>query len=191
MNKSNSLVLLITSLILFCSCGQPVSHDKEVGYYVAIATEMNNTTAMVNAFWHQTLEAATAAQQNQNMKLDSSYMDTLYKSYQISTLALSKSIDRLSLIPEIDQNINLKERTLAHLKDTRKLQESALPDVLKVLTTGLGNLTDTERESFKEFQSRGGELLAAAAELEKLFLDFQNEHQITSEDLGRYGLKYP
>ena len=184
----NKLFFFISSLVLLSSCEQTVSHEQEVNYFVTVKTEMQNTTTIVNNFWHQALEATKVAQQNQDMKLDSGYIDTLNKSYQVSTLALSKSIDKLSTVKEIDQNINLKERTLTHLKDTKTLQESALPEVIKVLSSGLGNLTDQERESFMKFQSNGRKLQAVSVELEKLSDDFQDKHHIKSEDLAKYGL---
>ncbi|PKP22509.1 MAG: hypothetical protein CVU05_03665 [Bacteroidetes bacterium HGW-Bacteroidetes-21] len=188
MKTNNRVFLFIAGLILFSSCVQPVSHDKEVTYFITIATEMNNTTSIVNDFWHEAFEATKTAQQNQDMKLDSSYINTLNKSYQISTLALSNSIEKLSTVEEIDPSINLKERTLTHLKDIKRLQESALPVVIKLLGTGLGNLTDKERESFEEFKIKGGELQATSDELKKLAFDFQDQHKITGEELAKYGL---
>ncbi|MGZ4056916.1 MAG: hypothetical protein ACXVPU_02875 [Bacteroidia bacterium] len=180
--------LFITSFILLFSCGQKISHDKEVAYLTTFTTIMKGTTDTINIFWDQLVEAAESARQNQDLKLDSSYIDRLNKSYQKSTLILSSSIAKLSAVEEIDQEINLKEKTMTHLKNTKALQESALPHVINALSIGLDKLTEEQRESFKKFKEKGGELQAESAELEKLAHEFVDKHKITSEELAKYSL---
>jgi len=187
--KTNYILLLfIAGCILFSSFGQTVNHDKEIEYYITLVTETKNTAIIINNFWHETVEAAIIALQNQDMKLDSSYINTLLKRYQITNLAIDTSIEKLSTLVEIDQSINLKERTITHLKDIKALQESALTNVIKGLSTGIETTTNEERESFMKFQLRVDELRTASADLEKLALDFRDKHKITYEELKKYGL---
>lgn len=180
--------IFIASLILLFSCGQKISHDKEVTYLTTFATVMNVTTDTVNVFWNQLVEAAMTARQNQDMKLDSSYIFQLNKSYEKSTATLSSAIAKITAVEELDYEINLKEKTMAHLKNTKLLQESSIPHVISALSIGLGKLTDEQRESFKKFKKTSGELQMESAVLEKLAHDFADKHKITPEELTKYGL---
>jgi len=188
MKTNFRLFLFIAGIIFLASCGHPNSHDKELEFYKTVATEMKNSSKIVNDLMHVTSEAYKTAQQNQKKKLESDRIDTLIKSYQISTLALSKSIDKLSAVIEIDHSINLKERSLELLKNTKSLVDSSWPVIIKILSTGLGKPTDEEKELSDKFQLIIGELQIASGNFEKLALDYRDKHKITSDELMKYGL---
>ena len=190
METNYRLLLFIAGFILFssCSCGQTVSHDKAIEYYIIVATEMKNSSKIVNDLVQVTAMAYIAAEQDQKKMLESGYIDTLINYYDVSTIALGKSIDKLSTVCEIDQSINLKARSLTLLIDIKTLIDSSWPPMIKILSRGLGQPTDKERELLEKLMLIVDELKTANADVEKLARDFRDKHNITNDDIKKYGL---
>jgi len=188
MITKTNILLFIISVFLFSSCEKQVSNEKQILYYTTVGIEMKNTSILVNDFFHQTVKIIKEAQEVHDKKIDSSKITLFTESYHESIFTLSKAINKLTTLKEIDQDINLKEKVLAYYKEVMMLQEATIPHLINVLNNGVDNITDKEREVFKNFQIRTPELQLKANELQKLSLDFQEKHHITEEQLTEYGL---
>jgi len=182
------ILLLFISLIFISACEQKINHDEKVHYYASITTAVNQTTTSVNNCWNQTRTAARLAQQNQDLILDSTYIDTLNKSLQSSIITLSKSIYKISSISEVDQDLDFKNRVLDHLIDTKQLQERNFPVIFKLLANGPGTLSEDEMKTMERTESIAREIQAEELALKKLSVTFKSKHDITKEDLIKYGL---
>ncbi len=172
-------------IAIFTSCDNKVDHEKAVSFYRTISAEMTIASKTVNDFWHQMTTAAEAAQNNPDKKIDSTYADSLYRTYESADLVLSKAIDNISKLEEADPELNLKEKTLTHLKDTKTIQESSLPDVIQILRDGLDKMTTEQRESFLNFQTKGGKMQKDAEILKLDAAIFMKKYGITQEELER------
>ncbi|MBU0490074.1 MAG: hypothetical protein KKA07_18055 [Bacteroidetes bacterium] len=187
--KTNSMLfLIIASITLMVSCGKKISHEEKVKYYVTVVKELGEATIAVNEFWYETMNGMETAQRNADKKLDSATVVKLDQMFTLSTEALITAIDNLLKLAEVDEDINLKEKVLAYLNDTKKLQEASLPIIIRGLADGLDSMADQDRGTFVEFQSKGRELQKNSEDLEKLARTFLDKHNITKEDVVKEGL---
>lgn len=183
--KTKLFCSLLICIVIFTSCENKVDHEKAVSFYRTISAEMITASETVNGFWDQMTTAAEAAQNSPDKKIDSTYADSLYRLYESANLALTKAIDNISGLEEADPELNLKEETVLHLKETISIQESAIPDVIQILRNGLDKMTTVQRESFLDFQTKGGKL-QKDAEILKLNAEiFMKKNGITDEELER------
>ena len=185
MKIKNHLYLFIAGFILFSSCEQHLDHAKGLKYYTAVIAAMDSTTSQVNSCIHMVLHGAEIATQRPDRKLDSSNVIALKKSYEKASLTLNYGIRKLSDMEEIDNEIDLKGKILAHFKNTKTLMDSALPETIQILGNGIDNLTTQQKESIHQFKTRSIELQKESAELDNLFIDFKTKYQITDEELKK------
>jgi hypothetical protein len=180
MKVERGLFILITSLVLLFSCGQPVDHNKEVMYYVTLTKIRVNTA---EAFQNCVQEIHIVyLDVSMGKTLDSNSMKKMNESYLQALDALNVAIQKLSAIKEIDDEIKLKEQLLTYYKGSKGLLEQNLPGIIKMLSNENG-LDNVEREYFRNFSYQANQLNSNETILDDLFVELRDKHHITGEDI--------
>ncbi len=185
MKTKQILLLFFSTILLLMSCGQKEKHQKAVLYFKTINSEMDSTTSTVNTFWNQLSLATENTQQSPDKRFDSLKLDTLNQAFLASTSALETSIAKLTALEEFDAELALKDKALSNLTQTNILNKTAIVEVLKALKTGLGQLTDSQRDAFKQFSETAAQLQTSQDDLQKRYDEFQSKYKITTEDYGK------
>lgn len=185
MKSKHFLLLFFSTLMLLMSCGQKEKHQKAVLYFKTITSEMDSTTSTVNTFWNQLSLATENAQQSPDKRLDSLKLDTLIQASLVAGTALITSINKLTALEEFDAELGLKDKALSNLTQTNTLNKTAIVEVLKALRTGLNQLTDSQRDAFKQFSETAAQLQTSQDDLQKRYDEFQSKYKITTEDYGK------
>jgi len=172
----------------FSSCGQTSSHQDDVHYYATLATSLNNISPEVNLFWKNISIGLRVAKENEGQKLDEKSLDSLKQSLTQITSHIEDQIKIISTLPETDQEIALKDTLISYMSKTRNLQQQALPIVFELLENGLDKITDGQKKALLDFKEDGRKMLSKTEEIQMQTLEYKNKHQISDEELAKYGL---
>jgi hypothetical protein len=181
-------VLIFATSFSATSCGQTSSHQEDLNYYTTIALQMKDIVPKVQNFWERMKQGVLSAKQNQDQKLDKPTLDTLKGSLTKILTDLDSKIKKINSLNETDKNLNLKQTVAIYLEETKQLQQTAIPKVLELLENGLNKITDEQKEAVKQFSEKGQELQIKSTQIEDLSLEYQKKHNITSNELDKYGL---
>ena len=128
------------------------------------------------------------AKENEGQKLDEKSLDSLKQSLTQITSHIEDQIKIISTLPETDQEIALKDTLISYMSKTRNLQQQALPIVFELLENGLDKITDGQKKALLDFKEDGRKMLSKTEEIQMQTLEYKNKHQISDEELAKYGL---
>jgi hypothetical protein len=190
MRRFNSTLypLLSTFLLFVISCGQTDASQDDLIYYTTIAMQMKEIKPVLEGYWHEGLQNMLVARQNEDHKLDKKNIDTLKKHFADAFRALDEKIKIISSLKETDKELALKDTIISYLTDIKKLDEEAEVKTFELMETGLDKVTDEQKAGFHKFIIRGQALQNRSQEIENLSLEYQKKHNITKDELIKYGL---
>lgn len=170
------------------SCGQTSSHQDDLNYYTTIALQIKDIVPEVQSFWQQMKQGVLSAKENQNQKLDKPTLDTLKGSLARILNDLDAKIKKINSLKETDKSLNYRQTVATYLEETKELQQTAIPKILELLENGLDKITDEQKEALKQFSAKAQQLQIQSTRIGDLSLEYQKKHNITNNELDKYGL---
>ena len=170
------------------SVAQNISHQDELIYYTTIAAQVKDAAPKMQGLWGQVQQSVMTAGENKSHQLDRSGLDNLKNASAQNINDLERKIRTVSALHETDPDLNLKESCINLFTDAKNIQQSAMPQILAVLEKGIDKINSQQTSTLKSFLSKGQDLQYKLRDIQNLFKSFQNKHDITGEELRKFGL---
>lgn len=175
-------------LLPVSSVAQNISHQDGLIYYTTIAAQVKDAAPKMQGLWGQVQQSVMTAGENKSHQLDRAGLDILKNASAQNINDLERKIRAVSALHETDPDLNLKESCINLFADAKNIQQSAMPQILAVLEKGIDKINSQQTSTLKSFLSKGQELQYKLRDIQNLFISFQNKHNITGEELRKFGL---
>lgn len=167
---------------------QSITHQDGLIYYTTIAAQVKDATPKMQGLWGQVQQSVLTAGENKTHQLDRTNLDNLKNISSQNINDLERKIRAISALHETDPDLNLKELSISLLTDAKNIQQSAMPQILAVLEKGMDKINGQQTSTLKSFLSKEQELQYKLRDIQNLFISYQNKHNITGEELRKFGL---
>jgi hypothetical protein len=187
--KTNKLLIILSAIsLLFGSCGNKEKHDRALRYYVTVNANINNLTADINSYWHLLSAQVKYTGSLPEKKLDQLNLDTLRFGYNETMAEIDDVIDTLNMLPEVDENLNIKKMVIRQLEEVKIIQSNAIPQTIQFLENGLAELSTQQIEALYRSRMQSSSLERLILKLHAAGQEFRLAHNITDEELNKFGL---
>ena len=170
------------------SVAQNITHQDDLIYYTTIAAQVKDAAPKMQGLWGQVQQSVMTAGENKSHQLDRAGLDILKNASAQNINDLERKIRAVSALHETDPDFNLKVSCINLFTDAKNIQQSAMPQILAVLEKGIDKINSQQTSTLKSFLSKGQELQYKLRDIQNLFISFQNKHNITGEELRKFGL---
>lgn len=184
-------------LLLFGICGgslssgaQAITHRDELIYYTTIAKQLKNITPDVLKVWGQIKQTLLKAKNSPVHKPEPADISDLKSASSQNIHDLDRAIREVNALDETDSTLSYKSGALSFLLEIKSTEEQAMPEIVLLLTRGIDKINDQQTTALKGFLSRGEELQSRQQQTDNLALRYRQRHNITDEDLRKYGLYF-
>ena len=179
---------ILTFSFFLNTVAQNITHQDELIYYTTIAAQVKDATPNMQGLWGQVQQSVMTAGENKSHQLDRAGLDNLKNASAQNINDLERKIRAVSALHETDPDLNLKESCINLFTDAKNIQQSAMPQILAVLEKGIDKINSQQTSTLKSFLSKGQDLQYKLRDIQNLFTSFQNKHNITGEELRKFGL---
>lgn len=179
--------LLFFLFIYNASPAQSNAHQDELIYYTTLARQMKEALPQLQSLWAQLQQTLIAASQTKNQQPDRAAIENIKSLSTESRNDLNRKIRTVNVLHETDVNLNLKQSVINLFTDAKNIQETAIPVILSVLSNGVDKINNQQTSTLKSFLSKGQELQNKSREIENLFDIYRRTHNITDEELHKFG----
>lgn len=179
---------LFTLFTYSAASAQSNTHKDEIVYYTTLARQMKEALPQLQSLWAQLQQTLIAASQNKNQQPDRTALENIKMASAQSRIDLDKKIRAANVLYENDIDLNLKQNVIGLFTDAKNIQETAIPVILTVLSTGTDKINNQQTSTLKSFLAKGQELQNKSREIATLFDIYRRTHNITDEELHNFGL---
>lgn len=182
---------VLSALIIFTSLNsysQISNHQDDLIFYTTIAAQVKDAAPKMQGLWGQVQQSVLTAGENKIHQADRASPESLKNASSQNINDLDRKIRAVSALHENDSALNLKELCINLLTDAKNIQQSSMPQILFVLEKGIDKINAQQTSALKSFLSKGQELQYKLRNIQNLFISYQNKHNITGEELRKFGL---
>lgn len=175
-------------LISLNSFSQTTTHQDDLIYYTTIASQIRDAAPKMQGLWGQVQQGVMTAGENKTHQLERPAIENLKNASSQNISDLERKIRSITALHETDAELNLKEFAISLLTDAKNIQQSAMPQIISVLEKGVDKINNSQTSTLKGFLSKGQDLKYKLRDIENLLSSFQNKHNISREELTKFGL---
>lgn len=193
MKKHAFSILTFISIITLISCNGKakvkVTHDDEVNYYVTIWTVKEHTTGSWNNFINAYNNAYNLSTWNDSGTVPPGRVDTLENLLKVHVVGIDSSVNKISLLKELDNELNIIQLMLDYLDQSKTLCAGGMHDMVETFRTGNANLTDMQKMTMESFDKDAEKIRGDGSRINDRLQTFAERHKVSSDELRKYKLK--
>ena len=180
------LIILFFSFTISCTNAQTSIHEKDLKYYATIALQMED-------FGDDSDSGLKILKQAEKTKTGIVNDTLLYHKIDSLLTNLNSEIDiRIKKIEQLENNVDdeykLKEIVLSFLMSEKESLQKMFEIYRIIMKKGITALTELQKADLKKYIENQQKLQIERQKIEKLFSKFQIHHDITVNELEKYGL---
>ena len=176
------ITAVIICLITFWSCSNRTEHIEELNYYSVINSNMGNLLGEPDSILSQMIDFEDSALIN-GLPEENTMMSNMLSDELVNTTKdLSRKIDSIKVLADINDDLNLKIKAIILLQDMKTMHEHSFLRILRQLKPN-PDLTDTsEVHAMHQLLPK---LLTEQHSFENDLRLFREKHNITDEEVSK------
>src|SRR5687768_18176945 len=146
--KIQSIHLTLFVPLFLLSCGQKISHDEEVNYYVTMQRTRNQQIKSWNIAMDASNDSYALSTWNDEGKITPGRADSTENCIKKHVAKIDSSITVIGSLKELDKKINLKKIMLEYLNHSKSLWQDGMMTNVRMMQKGIKNMTDDEEIAY-------------------------------------------
>ena len=179
-------LLFILSVFIF-SCKSKPSRHELLTNYVAILIQISQANKKSNKLIVEINHVIDIAS-DPTKYFDSTVVDSLRKQYQKVQDNLNLRLKSITAFIEVDTELNLKEKSILYLEDSKRVFHEMFPPLFEVLPKRFIGMTSDQRSVMKNFDRLGKNFQNKSLAFSHELLAYNRKYKFTIEELQQYGL---